>query len=107
MTDIETRMVKLEQRVQTLEKLAQVGMMSVYDSSARMEAELVNSYGEHVDKSSAARILGVTRVTVYAMLADGRLEGAFGGRHVSVRSIARFICSGKRKEKGAHDDEGA
>ena len=46
-------------------------------------------YGESVDKSLAARIMGVTRSTVYAMIADGRVESAGAGKRVSVRSIAR------------------
>ena len=47
--------------------------------------------GEYVDKTVAARILGVTRATVYAMLADGRIDGACAGRRVDVRSIARYM----------------
>lgn len=35
--------------------------------------ELVSRYGERVNKTVAAEILDVTRATVYAMLADGRL----------------------------------
>lgn len=107
MTDFEMRMEDLERRLQALEERTRRFDWSKEEYAVKKEAELVDSYGEHVNKSTAASILGVTRATVYAMLADGRLEGAFGGRHVSVRSIARFICSGKRKEKGAHDDEGA
>ena len=47
---------------------------------------------ESVDKSLAARIMGVTRSTVYAMLADGRVEAAGGGKRVNVRSIARYLA---------------
>ena len=52
---------------------------------------LVERYGESVDKTVAARLLGVTRATVYAMLADGRICGACAGRRVDVRSIARYL----------------
>lgn len=56
------------------------------------EEALVAQYGESVDKSLAARIMGVTRSTVYAMLADGRVEAAGGGKRVNVRSIARYLA---------------
>ena len=96
----EERMDKLEQRVMTLEKLAQIGELLRSETIERKEKELVEQYGEHVDKSTAAKILGVTRATVYAMLKDGRIKGACGGKRVDVRSIARYIYSGKPKNKG-------
>ena len=99
---VEERMGKLEQRVLALEKLAQIGELFRDDSLMRTEKELVNNYGEYVDKSTAAQILGVTRATVYAMLADGRIKGACSGRRVDVRSIARYIFSprGMKKHRG-------
>lgn len=97
---VEERMDKLEQRVLTLEKLAQIGELFRNESLMRTEKELVDMHGKYVDKSTAARIIGVTRATVYAMLADGRIEGACSGRRVDVRSIARYIYSGKTKNKG-------
>ena len=100
MTDFETRMDKLEQRVMALENLAQIGELLRSETLERRENELVEQYGEHVDKSIAARILCVTRQTVYAMIADGRIEGACEGKRVDVRSIARYIYSGKPKNKG-------
>lgn len=99
MTDIEERMDKLEQRVHTLEKLAQIGELLRSETLALREKELVEQYGEYVDKSTAAQIIGVTRATVYAMLADGRIKGAFGGKRVDVRSIARYMCTGKQKNR--------
>ena len=60
------------------------------------EQKLIERYGEFVDKKTAAEILGVTRATVYTMLSDGRLDAAFEGRRVSVRSIARYM-EGKKK----------
>lgn len=97
---VEERMDKLEQRVLTLEKLAQIGELLRDDSLMRTEKEIVNNYGEYVDKSTAARILGVSRATVYTMLKDGRIKGACEGKRVDVRSIARYIYSGKPKNKG-------
>lgn len=39
----------------------------------------------------------MTRATVYAMLADGRIEGACSGRRVSVRSIAHYMAAPKSR----------
>ena len=96
---VEERMDKLEQRVLTLEKLAQIGELFRDESLMRTEKELVDMHGTYVDKSTAAKILGVCRATVYAMLADGRIEGACEGKRVDVRSIARYIYSGKPKNR--------
>ena len=65
----------------------------------RTEKELVDMHGTYVDKSTAAKILGVCRATVYAMLADGRIKGACSGRRVDVRSIARYLCAGNPKNR--------
>ena len=95
---VEERMDKLEQRVLALEKLAQIGELFRDDSLAHEEKELIDVHGKYVDKTTAARILGVTRATVYAMLKDGRIKGACSGRRVDVSSIARYMASsGKRK----------
>ena len=97
---VEDRIAELEQRVLTLEKFAQIGELFRDESLMRTEKELVDMHGTYVDKSTAAKILGVCRATVYAMLADGRIEGACEGKRVDVRSIARYIYSGKPKNKG-------
>lgn len=83
-----SRVRQLEQRVFALE-----AMLHQADQLQRKSAEeeLVAKYGESVDKSLAARIMGVTRSTVYAMIADGRVETAGGGKRVNVRSIARYL----------------
>ena len=95
---VEDRIAELEQRVLTLEKFAQIGELFRDDSLAHEEKELIDVHGKYVDKTTAARILGVTRATVYAMLKDGRIKGACSGRRVDVRSIARYMASsGKRK----------
>lgn len=93
---VEERMDKLEHRVLTLEKLAQIGELFRDESLMRTEKELVDMHGKYVDKSTAARILGVTRATVYAMLKDGRIKGACSGRRVDVRSIAQHLCAGEK-----------
>lgn len=55
--------------------------------------EFVAKYGEFVNKSTAAKIIGVTRVTVYTMIKDGRLRTGFAGKKVNVRSIVDYIRS--------------
>lgn len=93
-------MADLERRIQALEERTRDALWSE-DSKSR-QAELTQRYGEVVDKTVAAGILGVTRTTVYAMLEDGRILGACGGRRVDVRSIARYLSQpgagyGRRK----------
>lgn len=83
------RVAELERRMRMLEERAQQALSLM--GSRSKEDELVSRYGEYVDKTVAAKILGVTRVTVYAMLADGRILGACAGRRVDVRSIARYL----------------
>lgn len=95
---VEEKIEELERRVLELEKIAQTEEVIVHDSISLREKVLVDQYGEHVDKSTAAKILGVTRVTVYKMIEDGRINAVYGGKRVDVRSIARFISSpGRRK----------
>ena len=83
------RIRQLEQRVFALEEMLLKADELQYKTA---EEALVAQYGESVDKSLAARIMGVTRSTVYAMLADGRVEAAGGGKRVNVRSIARYLA---------------
>lgn len=74
-----------------------IAYIEMLERHADREHDLLEKYGECVDKTVAAKILGVTRCTVYAMLADGRIRAAMGGRRVDVRSIARFMDDeGKR-----------
>ena len=80
------QVAELERRIQALEARTLSEPVS-----QRREASLVERYGESVDKTSAAKLLGVTRSTVYTMLSDGRILGACGGRRVDVRSIARYL----------------
>ena len=82
------RIRQLEQRVFALEELLH---QAEQIQQTNAEEALVAKYGESVDKSLAARIMGVTRSTVYAMLSDGRVEAAGGGKRVNVRSIARYL----------------
>ena len=86
----------MEKRLRALE--VALGIKYTKDCSSKGEP-LVALYGSNVDKSTAAKILGVTRATVYAMLADGRIEGACSGRRVSVRSIAHYMAAPKSRAR--------
>ena len=74
------RIRQLEQRVFALEEMLLKADELQYKTA---EEALVAQYGE---------IMGVTRSTVYAMLADGHVEAAGGGKRVNVRSIARYLA---------------
>lgn len=53
----------------------------------------VGLYGECVSKSYAARIISVTRKTIYNMIDDGRLD-VYGNGMVSVRSLWHYVTFG-------------
>ena len=97
------RVAELEKRMRMLEEQAQQAL-SLMRSRGKVE-ELVSRYGEYVDKTVAAKILGVTRVTVYAMLADGRILGACAGRRVDVRSIARYLTMQRPGENRREENQ--
>ena len=95
------KMAQLERRIQALEEQTRRAMGMDHPIMLRREEALVEHYGESVDKTVAARMLGVTRATVYAMLADGRVMGACDGRRVDVRSIAQYLSkTGERCRTG-------
>lgn len=85
------RLLSLEKRVAILESEMNGGM----DTQEAVYADLSAKYGQNVDKSKAARIIGVTRATVYAMLKDGRLDSTCYGKRVSIKSIARYLAAWK------------
>lgn len=100
------RMADMERRILALEERTRKALWTAEGECARKEDQLVNRYGEYVDKTQAAQILNVTRATVYAMLEDGRIVGACSGKRVSVRSIARYMASPKSSgRKGGGDHE--
>lgn len=98
MTEMD-KMADLERRIAALEERARRALWQQEHAVYRAD-ELAERYGEYVDKTVAARILGVTRATVYAMLDDGRIEGACEGRRVTVQSIARYLMKPKMGEGG-------
>ncbi len=91
------RIRQLEQRVFALEET-----LHQADQLRKKTAEeaLVAKYGESVDKSLAARIMGVTRSTVYAMIADGRVESAvlFGFGVPIVAACMAFVVMACRMQ---------
>lgn len=95
------RMADLERRVLALEERTRRALWCEEKMRQQKEDDLVQRYGDYVDKTDAAKILGVTRATVYTMLSDGRIAGACGGRRVDVRSIAHYMVSSKKTRKMA------
>ena len=87
----EERLMDWEKRVRLLEERAHRVLWSAPQTGMSRADELAARYGEYVDKTTAAGILGVTRATVYAMLSDGRIQSGCGGRRVSVRSMAEYM----------------
>ena len=93
------RMADLERRVLALEERTRKAIWQEERLPCKAD-ELSARYGEYVDKTVAAKILGVTRATVYAMLDDGRIAGACEGRRVSVSSIVQYMMKPKLGEGG-------
>lgn len=103
---IEEKMDDLERRVMALEERTRRSLWTREKEFARKEEALVAQYGEYVNKTATAKILGVTRATVYAMLADGHIKGAYEGMYVDVRSIAEYMCAMKPKKRRNANEQG-
>lgn len=90
MTEIEkNHLTDLERRVRYLEK--KMADLLWQDATSPRARDIVSQYGESMTKSDAARVLGVTRATIYHMLDDGRLKYVGFGKRVSSRSVAGLI----------------
>ena len=92
------RMADLERRVLALEERTRRSLWTREEENLRREEALVAQYWEDGVMAATAKILGVTRATVYALLSDGRIEGACSGRRVSVRSIARYMATPRNRK---------
>ena len=94
-----TEMERLKQKIADLDRrlsaLENTQHNQLWGKAASLKENLACRYGERVDKTTAAEILGVTRATVYAMLSDGRIQGACNGKKVSVESIAQYLAAPK------------
>lgn len=88
------KLYDLERRVTLLEEL----MVKNARRETTREREMVEVYGEYVNKSEAASILGVCRATIYTMMGDGRIKGGMAGSKISVRSIARYMDRTGRRD---------
>ena len=91
---LEERVTYLEQQVVLMSNhLFAIGCTGIING----EQEYVDAHGEFVDKTTAAKLLGVTRATVYSMLKDGRISSAYEGKRISVRSIYRYMHAREKK----------
>lgn len=76
--------LSLEQRIELLEtevRYLKRKLSDVYAVRCKLdEDEYVEKHGEFVDKAVAARLIGVTRATIYQMLKDGRIHSGCGGK---------------------------
>jgi len=93
MENSQTEMQNLERRVHILEAAVEKLLLEkpFTDDPDPKVNYMVKEHGEYITKAQAAKILGVTRATVYAMLADGRIKGACSGSRVSTRSVGNYI----------------
>ena len=65
------RMADLERRVLALEERTRRSLWTQETALANKEEELLGRYGEYVDKTLTAKILGVTRAQCPQPLANG------------------------------------
>ena len=83
------RMAALEARIVVLEGL-------LGEPGGVKAQELLKRYPKAMSKSDAANELGVTRATIYAMIADGRIKENGMGR-VITQSVSDLLYSNKIK----------
>ena len=91
------RMAALSARVAVLEK-----KLSAADGNEGVR-QLRIKHSLHMTKTEAAQELGVTRATIYAMIADGRLETNATGK-VTTDSLVRLITGEAKREPGQQDE---
>ena len=80
----EERLMDLEKRVRLLEERAHRVLWSAPQTGMSRADELAARYGEYVDKTTAAGILGVSERTVTRMCEQGKLKA------VKVMSLWRI-----------------
>lgn len=92
MTDHEReRLEILEKKVFVLEDLlSRRGQPKSRGGKAMNPDELEEVFDVSMNKTEAANALGVTRATIYNMLADGRLKATASGR-VLTKSVTEYI----------------
>ena len=67
---------------------------------AHLDGKLEDGFPECMDKTSAAKAIGVTRATVYKMIADGRLKTNGMGKILSS-SVEALMKAGEPIRKRA------
>lgn len=92
------RIAALESRLNLLEK-----KLSEENENGGVR-ELRKKFPIHLNKTDTANVLGVTRATVYAMIADGRLEENAAGK-VKSESLIKLLTGPTSRKYGAHLDE--
>ena len=80
----------------TQEQIVQIirGVME----AVKEEKKLSKKLGETCTKEDAARAIGVTRCTIYNMIADGRLKTNADGKRVLTQSVYDYLEKIKRGE---------
>lgn len=77
----EIRLYDLERRVKALED----------KMHSKLWPKIQYERGAGISKSEAARMLGVTRSTVYNMVKDGRIKYTQDGRRIDVDSVKAYM----------------
>lgn len=93
MTALEKRLEAVEARLAAIEKNPE---MFTGDECIRAIAE---KYPVSMNKTTAAEILSVTRATIYAMIADGRLRETGMGK-ISTPSLIQLLKGPVVKKRG-------
>ena len=78
---------------QMMDQIRSIVREELYGKSSSIEY-----LGDVCTKEEASKALRVTRATIYAMLADGRLDATSDGRRVTTSSIRRYLGKLERGE---------
>lgn len=102
----DARMRAMEKRTEAMEaRIAALEELLGTPGGVRAQ-ELLKRYPKGLTKTEAAEEIGVTRATIYAMIADGRLKESNSGR-VIAQSVADLLYETvekrKRRKRGSRD----
>lgn len=100
--DYELAREALMETISALEKAARAAVNLTdklkTDSKISVADQWVNVWGEAISKSAAAVMLGVSRSTIYAYVANGAIETSPEGK-VLVRSAAQWANGSQKMRK--------
>ena len=68
-------------------------------------AAMVEKYGEACTKTTAAKLISCSTQTIGAMLKDGRIQAACGGKPGGCAFLGRLYRKQRRKEPGGKADQ--